>query len=360
MAKHIYRRGDTYYVRLMLDGKRFNRSLETSVLAEAKRKAPTVERDILQEAHRAKRSPSGQVHTLSSFWEDCFEPDCLSVRQNEKGQKIAKARFNTYIAPTFADFRLDQIKRPDLLAFAAGLTKKDLSPQSQKHVLSLLRSILNYAHEAGEMGESAPSFRKIMPKIPEALPRRHSEAQMQAILAAANPLHRLILELLYTTGIRYGEALRLEVKHVKLGDNPRLELDNTKSGKVRRVPLSPEAVAAVKALLKWPHRVGTYVLPIRSKNPCYLYRNAQERVGFKWSAHGCRHTFACTWIERGGSLAGLQEILGHSSVVITQRYARLREQATDDEARHVFGGISFLSGTKSGTKAETKKRKASK
>jgi len=38
--------------------------------------------------------------------------------------------------------------------------------------------------------------------------------------------------------------------------------------------------------------------------------------------HQIRHTSACEWIARGGSLATLQQILGHASVVTTQRYAR--------------------------------------
>jgi len=48
-------------------------------------------------------------------------------------------------------------------------------------------------------------------------------------------------------------------------------------------------------------------------------------------------TFACRWLEQGGSLAALQEILGHSTIVVTQRYARLGETHVRAEAERVRG-----------------------
>ena len=53
--------------------------------------------------------------------------------------------------------------------------------------------------------------------------------------------------------------------------------------------------------------------------------------------HQMWHTFACQWLERGGSLAALQQVLGHASIATTQRYARLSDDAVMREAQRIGG-----------------------
>ena len=48
--------------------------------------------------------------------------------------------------------------------------------------------------------------------------------------------------------------------------------------------------------------------------------------------HQMQHTFACQWLERGGSLAALQQVLGHASIMTTQRYASLSDETVVREA----------------------------
>jgi integrase len=55
----------------------------------------------------------------------------------------------------------------------------------------------------------------------------------------------------------------------------------------------------------------------------------------RFHVHQTRHTFGCQWIERGGSLAALQQVLGHASIEMTQRYARLSDEAVMREAARI-------------------------
>ena len=59
----------------------------------------------------------------------------------------------------------------------------------------------------------------------------------------------------------------------------------------------------------------------------------------RFHAHRMRHTFACRWLESGDSLAALQQILGHSTIVTTQRYARLSDESVVAEARRLSGQL---------------------
>ena len=69
-----------------------------------------------------------------------------------------------------------------------------------------------------------------------------------------------------------------------------------------------------------------------------LYARKRRHSGVaKFHPHQMRHTFACRWLERGGSLSALQQMLGHSSIVTTQRHAGI----SDDMVRREVGRLEL-------------------
>jgi hypothetical protein len=70
-----------------------------------------------------------------------------------------------------------------------------------------------------------------------------------------------------------------------------------------------------------------------------VHRLAPETSGSGITLPRMRDDFGCTWIERGGSLAPLTRILGHSSVKVTERYARLSDHMIRREADRIYRGF---------------------
>ena len=143
-----------------------------------------------------------------------------------------------------------------------------------------------------------------------------------------------ICRLLVQTGIRWGEAIRAQASDVQAGV---LVVHRTKSSKVRRIPVPDELLEELRG------RVGKLLSVTHGDSFAKQVRKLAGVEGFH--AHQLRHTFACRWLEAGGSLAALQEILGHASIVTTQRYGRLGEAHVQAEAARIQGQLGTPYGT---------------
>jgi len=98
---------------------------------------------------------------------------------------------------------------------------------------------------------------------------------------------------------------------------------------VRRVPLGSELLAEVRK------RVGLLV-PFASGNPGGFARTIRRMTGIEgFNVHRTRHTYAMDWLARGGSLAALQELLGHADLSTTAIYARVTQDLVDREHKRV-------------------------
>jgi integrase len=179
-----------------------------------------------------------------------------------------------------------------------------------------------------------------MPRLQERPPDRLTDEQA-AQLAALEAPYGFVCRLALGTGLRWGELCRAQASDVKRvrvqgsGEEQRyLEISHTKSKRVRRVPLSPELAAELRG------RVGRLV-PYATGSPGSFATQVRRLTGTEgFHVHQMRHTFACQWLERGGSLAALQQVLGHASITTTQRYARLSDEAVMREAGRLSGGES--------------------
>lgn len=252
----------------------------------------------------------------------------IASARNEKGQHLAARRAELYLTPLLGHVPLARLTRDRIRQYRLELERMGrLTPQTVGHVLSDCRCLLRWAEDSGLLDRS-PFPRRLLPRIQERPPDRLTEEEVRALCAMPEP-YGFVARLGIGTGLRWGELTRAMSTDVQQGV---LVVHRTKTGRLRRVPLAPELLRELR------RRVGKLVPYATSA--CGAFATAAKRHSGlrRFHPHQMRHTFACTWLERGGSLAALQQILGHSTIITTQRYARLSDEAVQAEALKVARG----------------------
>jgi integrase len=251
----------------------------------------------------------------------------IATTRGARDQKLARRRVEMHLEPFLGHLLLHRLTQENLRAYRLHLERRGrLSPQSVKHVLSDARCLLNWCEDSGLVDRS-PFPRRIMPKIQERPPDRLTDEEVQCLVSLPEPLG-FICRLALGTGLRWGELVRATAQDV---EDDCLVVSQTKSGKVRRIPLARELLAEIRG------RVGKLVAYSPRSSGAFA-RIVLKLSGLpRFHAHQMRHTFACRWLERGGNYAVIQEILGHSSIVTTQRYARLSHDLVKREAARLEG-----------------------
>jgi len=255
----------------------------------------------------------------------------IATNRGAKSQSNAAQRVRDYLEPHLGYKQLGRVTKDDLRAYRLWLEKRGLAVLSVRHILADVRCLCRWAEDSGWIDRS-PVPHKLLPRIQERPPDRLTDSEVDAILAVPEP-YSFIVRLGLGTGLRWGELMRachtdLEVARGEDGrEQGILVVAHTKSWKVRRIPLTQALWSELR------YRIGRF-LPIQ--NPCGFARMVRRYSGVtRFHAHQMRHTFACRWIEAGGSLAALQQMLGHSSVVTTQRYARISDDLVRREVERL-------------------------
>jgi len=257
----------------------------------------------------------------------------IETSRNPKCRLDAAARAKKYLVPAMGHYLVSRLTAEHLRSYRLYLERTGMAIRTVSHLLSDARCFLRWCEETG-LVDRTPFPRRLMPKIQEQPPDRLSDEEAEQLKALPDP-YGFVCRLALGTGLRWGELTRAQAAHVERGF---LVVSMTKSSKIRRVPLDPELLAEVRT------HVGKLV-PFAEGSPGSFTRVVRKLSGIAdFHPHRMRHTFACSWLEQGGSLAALQQVLGHASIVTTQRYARL----TDD---HVM--TERLKMGKSATKSAT-------
>jgi integrase len=277
---------------------------------------------------------SKEVLTVSGFQEHFMT---FSKTNNKPSTVSAKeGLLRIHLLPFFGSMKLDAIGPAEVEGYKATKLDEDFEKKSINNHLTALRKLLNLAVEWGAL-ERAQKVRGFNVK-----PQFVSEdeyltfEEADRLVRAAAPEWRAFIVVALKTGLRVGELLALKWQDIDLLATHlivrrtlwRDQEGPPKGGRNRKVPLSDEALATLKA---HRHLRGPYVFcgPSVERLTHSMVKDVvpdtcrRAGLGKRVTTHGLRHTFASHLIMRGASLKAVQELLGHESIEMTLRYAHL-------------------------------------
>jgi len=305
----------------------------------------------------AQRRQQAVAHTLRSFIDGVYR-DYAELHQ--RGGKDAVKRLKSAFADLM-DKKLNALTANHLIAWRDTLRKKGRTPQTVNRYMDDMRSCLNHALETGEIAghpfADIPRKRRRLKaeddKRVRYLGQRDDHEDIQddngnklgeraRLLAALdrpeNPKYLKPLALLALhTGMRRGELFKLKWSDIDFKQRHiRLPAVNTKSNKSRYAYLNDVSEALLRDWKKAQGKVTNIdglVFPnphtgkplTTIKKAWKTLVNAAQIENFRF--HDCRHDFASQLVTKGVPLYTVAELLGHSGVEITTRYAHLEPKS---------------------------------
>lgn len=222
---------------------------------------------------------------------------------------------------------IQSITNEDVIIFNNEyIIKNCLSESYQNQVVNALKLYFK------TIRETKIEIEKIhRPKRAKTLPNVLSKKEVKLILEApTNVKHKMMLSLIYSCGLRCGELLALEPKHIDSRRNIVL-LKNSKGKKDRIAPLSPKILELLRAYYQ-AYKPVKYLFEGTIVGEQYSEKSLQQvmkqalqkaKITKPATLHWLRHSFATHLLESGTDLRYIQELLGHSSSKTTEIYTHV-------------------------------------
>ncbi len=292
------------------------------------------------EAKKIKRS----IPTIAEFYHDTYLPYLQSYRRNMQSDF---SFHHTHMLPRFGSKHLDELTQQDVIDAQQSMRKAGYAAGTANKFIVQIRYMYNVAKKRGVPGSDVNPAAGAKQFLVEGRERFLTQEEIQRLRVAVeksiNKQLKYIVALLLMLGCRKLELLNAKWEHFDL-DRRTWKIPLSKSGKMRHVPLSNEAVELLKGLPRW--KGCHYVLPNPKTLKPYTdfhepWHTACRRAGLKdVRIHDLRHTFASNLVNAGHSLFVVSRALGHANIVQTARYSHLADDtllAAADAAANAMG-----------------------
>lgn len=245
-------------------------------------------------------------------------------------QDFLRLTYGEHLAPA-------KIQAAHLRSWMAYMLEQGKSPASIRRKLSTIKSFYKYIRRQDPACKD-PTKAIQTPKLKKRLLVSADEVSLSRLFATLPPTtdfsiarDKVMLELLYTTGLRRSELLNLKEKDIDLQEK-RLRILG-KGQKERLIPFAQSTSKIIQDYLEWKNKLfaeqSTEVFLFTNKGkapyPKWIYNKVKQYLSAiphleRASPHVLRHSFATHLSDAGADLNAIKELLGHNSLAATQIY----------------------------------------
>jgi len=246
-------------------------------------------------------------------------------------------QFKDFLQVSF-ELELNAVQTQHVRSFIVHLLDHQISENAVGRKISTLRSFYKHLLREKELKVN-PMLLIKAPKVPKRLPVFIEEVKMDSLLDNeanfeddfSGKRNKIVLELLFGTGMRLAELLRVKETDLNFYEGTIKVLG--KRNKERIIPLYGELInqlkdyLAIKSIEKFDNKTTTLIVTNTgaSAYPKLIYRIVNRYLTListqdKKSPHVLRHSFASSLLNRGADLNAIKELLGHASLAATQVY----------------------------------------
>lgn len=283
-------------------------------------------------------SPEHQTQIKLSDFSERYVDARRGEIKSHRAVELTLAR----MAAILPDVPIDQLRKLDIASFVITRRKSGASNGTINCELLTLSAALNYARKrwGWQVGNPVPGQYVRWPagRLRYLQADERDRLFAAAVRARKRGAHALpdFLLLAVNTGMRKEEMLGLTWSRVRFDTTSiTLTADHTKNARPRVLPLNKEARSALEARREWNQKNC-------KRSPWVFADENGERVKSVYPAfweslelaeiedfriHDLRHTFASWLVMKGVSLYVVRDLLGHSSIKMTERYAHLAQSA---------------------------------
>lgn len=305
------------HVGVMVNGKRIHRRLPAGTTA---RDAKLIEADLRRAAGRKEAAipgdpPMTAVMGLYMKHADTLRsPDTAKFHALRAGQWLEGVRASD--APTAMHKMIEDMRG-------------HYAPATINRTLGAVKAALKLAYQGGLIPENYGAKISRLPENNE----RHlylTIDQVKQLADCCSEQVRVAVWIALLTGCRRGEILKMKPADVH-GDHLRIRAGNTKTLRERTIPIVP----ALRPWLKY------LPLAINAEGLKTGFRRAREKAGMPdVNFHDLRHSCASLLINMGVSLEVVRDILGHTTIRTTERYAHLDIERQHEALMRLSAAVS--------------------